>query len=508
MRHAVLAAARRAHRYVDARLGQWMSPQRAAVARVALAWLRHLLFPRWVGEPDPRLLAEVHRLGRESRPLPGWAVDEMRVQAEFEPQVFPSRARIAKYHFFRIPHEFEAPGRAFARLYAAAGEMPVDHVILVPWLKVGGADRAALLHAEAMSEAFGKRVLVMATEAADSPWAGRLPAGVRFLPAGSELAALDHVSRCHVLARLVLQWKPESVHIINSIAAWETVSAYGRALASETRILASAFCDDITDEGERISAARLHARDCAPFLSGLLTDCRYYADVLVRDTGISADRVHVVYLPVDPPAAGLWTPPSGPPTVLWAGRLDRQKRPDVLALIAERRPDVGFEVFGTQATGPGSDTLMRLAALPNVRLRGPYDAFDSLPWQESAAFLYTAQWDGLPNVLLEAAVRGMPLIAPNVGGIAELLGSHVAMIERCDDVDAYVAAVASAVGASPAKRPGTALVEMILTRHSREGFLHALRACMIDGLDSDRPPAHCAAPAGARHRQTANERDA
>lgn len=508
MRRAAQAAARRAYHFVNASMARWLSPRQAAVARLALAWIAHLLLPKVVGEPDARLLAEVHRHRKDARPLPDWAVEEMRAQGEFEPQIFPSRARMARYHFFRIPHEFEAPGHAFARLYAAAGEMPVDHVVFVPWLRVGGADRAALLHVEAMSTEFGKRVVVLATETGESPWAERLPAGVRFLDAGSELAALDHVSRGHVLARLVLQWKPASVHIINSIAAWETVSAYGRALASETRIFASAFCDDITDEGERVSAARLHARDCAPFLSALLTDCRYYADVLVRDTGISADRVHVVYLPVDPPRGALWKMPVGPRSVLWAGRLDRQKRPDVLALIAERWPNVGFEVFGTPVTGPACDALKRLAALPNVRLRGSYDGFDSLPWRESAVFLYTSQWDGLPNVLLEAAVRGMPIIAPSVGGIPELLGSHAAMVERFDDVDAYGAAVASAAGASPTEWPGTALSEMIRARHSRDGFLRALKSRMVDDLDRGLTQGPAPVPTGASRGRAANEMDA
>ena len=445
MRRAAYAAFRWAFRFLDARLPGWLSPHRAAVARLTAAWAGHLLFPGTIAEPDSRLLADVHRLGRGGAALPDWARAEMKEQSEFEPLLFPSAERLTRLYFFRIPHEFEAPGRAFGRLHAAAGREPIDHILFVPWLRVGGADRAALAHSEAMVS-FGKRVLVVTTEPGDSPWAQRLPAGVRFLAAGEELAAIDPVSRGHVLARLVLQRKPESMHVINSIEAWKTVRHYGRALCDVTRIYASAFCDDITPEGELISAARLHARDCAPYLSALLTDCRYYANVLKRDTGIAGEKVHVVYLPVDPPEGPLWEPPTGPPTVLWAGRLDRQKRPDILAAIAERLPEFTFEVYGTQVLDTAQDMIARLAALPNVKLRGRYDGFDELPWRRCHVFLYTSQWDGLPNVLLEAAARGLPVVAPAVGGVPELPPQdNVVVVEEFDNVGAYAQALLAIV---------------------------------------------------------------
>jgi glycosyltransferase involved in cell wall biosynthesis len=441
----VYRAARRAYRFADGRLARWISPERAAVARMAMLWTGHLFFPGRIGQPASEHRLSLQRLRTDVRPLPDWALQHMRAQAEFEPLLFPSVHRLSSYYPERLPVEFEGPGLAFARLHAMAGREPIDQVIAVPWLKVGGADRAALLHAEAMVQA-GQRVLVLATEVGDSPWASKLPPGARFVPAGGELAALDKESRRHVLARLLLQWRPHTLHIIHSPEAWETVRAFGRAIANSTRIYASAFCDDITPEGERVSAARSHARDCAPVLSGLLTDCQYYADVLKRDTGIAPERIHVVYLPVDPPKGPLWERPSGPLTVLWAGRLDRQKRPDILAAIAEQLPDVRFEVFGAQVLDTARDTVDRLTALSNVRLHGSYQGFDSLPWRECHVFLYTSQWDGLPTVLLEAAARGLPVVAPAVGGITELpRKSDIELVKDFDNVSAYSQALLARV---------------------------------------------------------------
>lgn len=480
IRRSLFVLSRRAYRWFDRQVLGRLSPERAARARVAIIWLGHLAFPKKIGEPDPTLLAGVRRLTTQAEPLPDWAVAEMKVQAEYEPLLFPSAHRLPDYQFYRIPHEYEAPGRAYARLYAAAASAPVDHLVFVPWLKIGGADRAALLHARVMSEVLGKRVLVVATDRGDSPWAERLPPGVRFLAAGDELAALDENARVQVLARLVLQLAPESLHVIHSALAWQTIRLYGLALRQSTRLYASAFCDDITVEGERISAARLYARDSAPHLSALFTDCSSYAERLAEDTGIALERIHVLHLPVEIPAAQ-WQASltASPPRVLWASRLDRQKRPDLLAAIAAENREVHFEVYGSPVIGPDAAALQALGSLPNVSLHGAYGGFDALPWRECAAFLYTSEWDGLPNVVLEAAARGMPIVAPAVGGIPELLGAtHPLLVAPWDSVPGFNHALRRALSlrAEPERLATAAVQQRVRQRHHEAAFVAGVRA--------------------------------
>ena len=63
------------------------------------------------------------------------------------------------------------------------------------------------------------------------------------------------------------------------------------------------------------------------------------------------------------------------------------------------------------------------------------------------AFLYTSAFDGLPNVLLEALSAGLPVIAPDVGGIGEAVVNEVTgrLIEADDDtlVARYAQAICS-----------------------------------------------------------------
>jgi glycosyltransferase involved in cell wall biosynthesis len=54
---------------------------------------------------------------------------------------------------------------------------------------------------------------------------------------------------------------------------------------------------------------------------------------------------------------------------------------------------------------------------------GSFDGFNTLSKFKYFCFLYTSQWDGLPNILLEAAASGLPIIAPRIGGITNFLSN-------------------------------------------------------------------------------------
>jgi glycosyltransferase involved in cell wall biosynthesis len=60
----------------------------------------------------------------------------------------------------------------------------------------------------------------------------------------------------------------------------------------------------------------------------------------------------------------------------------------------------------------------------NVSLHGSYERFADIVSSGHLAYVYTTRWDGLPNVLLEAASCGIAIVAPNVGGISDLIRSE------------------------------------------------------------------------------------
>jgi glycosyltransferase involved in cell wall biosynthesis len=80
--------------------------------------------------------------------------------------------------------------------------------------------------------------------------------------------------------------------------------------------------------------------------------------------------------------------------------------------------------------------------MKNVTLFGSYTGFDAIPTDNYALFLYTSQSGGMPLVLLEALASGLAVLAPDVGGIREVIPADSGfLIGRCDDVQAYVEAI-------------------------------------------------------------------
>ncbi len=57
----------------------------------------------------------------------------------------------------------------------------------------------------------------------------------------------------------------------------------------------------------------------------------------------------------------------------------------------------------------------------NLKVIGAYDGFSSLPTSKYDLFLYTSLTDGMPNVILEATMAGLPIIASNDGGVGEFI---------------------------------------------------------------------------------------
>ncbi len=383
----------------------------------------------------------------ETRDLPGWLIEEWRTIHSIEPQLFPEgsiRLNIVTDFISESP-----VGEYYLDLCARYGEK-ARYVFLVPWLKKGGADLVTLNYVRALARRSLERgVVVITTENSDSPWAEKLPEGVRFIEFGKAYSSLTPDAQEKLLTRVLLQMAPEVVHTINSHLGYNVFIKYGRALKSVSRLYACVFCQDVTPEGRSIGYPICFLPGCFESLTAVMTENQYMVDRLCELFAFNRETFHVLYQPVDISPRRQFTDnvsAKGTLDVLWASRLDVQKRPDVLIKIAERCKDLPFtfHVYGTSVYGTTQHEVeyftKSLTGLPNVNYYGAFDGLFSLATAGYDVFLYTAQWDGLPNVLLEAISLGLPVVASCVGGIPELIehGRTGFLIDPYDDIDGYV----------------------------------------------------------------------
>ena len=405
--------------------------------------------------------------------LPDWVKDEMLALSAIDLDIHPQGHLMRSAVFHSAAWSFDIPGQAYAKLWREVSTKKFDCVIFVPWLKRGGADLGAIHTANALASHFGASVLVIATMDADSPWSGRLSPDVTFLEVGATLRDVDHAHRVDVIVRLLLQLAPSVVHVMNSPLAWEAIARNGLALRQTIKLYASLYCEDIGPLGLPDGYVRTYLPKCYPYLDAVVTDNTRNPVQWVRQHGVPSHIFKVVPFPALF-AAGEAVLNSPGRAVLWAGRLDKQKRPDLLAAIAKALPDVRFDVHGESVLDNGD--LNWLSALPNVVFHGRFERFGAIVKNDHSAFVYTTAWDGMPLVLLDAAAAGLPIVAPDIGGIGDFIHRDDLLAENAG-VPEYVKDIESLLTSSAKRRErAERQYESLRTSRGFEAFLGSLGA--------------------------------
>lgn len=414
----------------------------------------------------------------ENHTLDDFLLQELKDLGGIEPSLQPSRDFIGqlvqnRYHLW--PNlEHNSYGEAYGLLARHLGGFDFDTVFLAPWLKRGGADLGLLHHIHAQNEK-GMRILLITTEKAKSSWLDRLPPKVVHLDFAAYAHKLNNDKASELLARVLLQTTAQTIHNINSALGWQVYKRFGLQLNSmHKKLFASVFCEDEYEPDIYFGYAH-HLPETFRFMQGVFCDTRWYPEEQDRLTGLGGlfTTVYFPFLGSLKPYAASGSPQA---PVLWASRIAKQKRPELLYQIAKAMPEQEFHVYGEADSVCGTELAM-LKALPNIKYFGKYDSFANIAAQTSyAAFLYTSGYDGLPNVLIEAIANGLPVISYQVGGIAELVHADALL---CDDADfADNLAKIKTILADKARLQQTwqHSHDLLASRHSWNSFIHVLES--------------------------------
>ena len=143
--------------------------------------------------------------------------------------------------------------------------------------------------------------------------------------------------------------------------------------------------------------------------------------VVAIPNGVDAGRLAAV----EPLSPAHWGLPDTARMVLFVGRLDIQKDPQLLveALqeVLQRFPDVHLVLAGD---GPLRTVLeVLIAGLPTrdrMHLMGQRSDVPSL-LRSATCFVLPSRWEGMANVVLEAMAGGCPIVTTSVEGNTEIL---------------------------------------------------------------------------------------
>jgi hypothetical protein len=371
-------------------------------------------------------------------------------------------------------------GGLVANLAAAIGPAGQrgQTVIFAPWLSLGGADAYCAAMANAILTRTGRPPIICLTESGNTDGSIRLHPQVRVVDLSAMLAPHSVDQQAHALAMAISIVRPGTVLNFNSRLLWATLAKFHRRLTQETRYGCLFFCDDLDGEGVPHSYLRHHAHLFASGAMWAIADSVAYFERVARELSIAPARSIGIRFPPSRAVvlASTKTDYRARGTVLWCGRFDRQKRLDVLVALARSLPDVTFHVHGFPMLDSNADLLRALRACPNVRECGRYTSFSEIDVDEYDCLLMTTQWEGIPNILLEAGIRGLPVIAPVVGGVPETLGNDRGYtVSHFDSPRGYAEALRNCLGdRGDAAGRAARLMDYIRDAHSESALDEAL----------------------------------
>jgi glycosyltransferase involved in cell wall biosynthesis len=128
---------------------------------------------------------------------------------------------------------------------------------------------------------------------------------------------------------------------------------------------------------------------------------------------------------------------NGEPIIGWIARVTGVKNPMLVLKIATMMPNAHFIIAG------GGDLLERVkaAAPENVSVIGWAKAEDL--FGVSDIILSTSENEGMPIALIEAQLGGKPVVATNVGSVAEVIANNVTGLITSKSAESIVSALQS-----------------------------------------------------------------
>ena len=447
-------------------------------------------FARWVYHRLPLSQRAKWRLRERLQPLLTAVLSEKLTAASVGQAVVASCRGTPTVAAVRDDAREQALARMLARMAEHAREYgPLRHWIALPFLATGGAERVALnLCRGVRGHRPDESVLLLLTDRRLLDPRMPVPPELLVLSLDDYLADdLSYARKQALLRDLLIAVRPASFHNINSEVAWHLILEEGQRLQSFTRLFASIFAFQFTPDGRRkIGYAAGFLKKGMPHLCGLLSDNQRFLDDAAKEYHFGPQeqaKMHVLYQPCRLLDKGVSAHGRqrlahrrssggafhGRPQVLWAGRLDAEKRVDLFLDVVRQCPFADFRVFGQVVLDQGMD----LPVLPNLSYEGPFSS--PIEWLERFdfdAFLFTSRWEGMPNILLEVGALAIPVIAPTVGGVAELITEETGYpLPQAPSVEDYCRALQRL-----AQDPGQALaraerlLEKVETQHQWSSF--------------------------------------
>lgn len=433
---------------------------RAAVLRRARA-TAHMAFRPMSASMRARMLPVALRAYRRlTAPtfVSSDVTDTLLAASELEPALSWTAHQFSTLPTWSPPHD------DYATLLTSLVEQlrgKADALVAVPWVGIGGADIVSLNYAKALaaSSRYAGSVSMLATYTPSRTLRHLVPEGVNFVQVPESFRELSPELQRRLLAQVLLMVRPSVIVSINCFDITNSLQLFSGQLTSTSRIFLSLFAFDRIGEGYPVNPITDDPqREFLDGISGIITDNSVTAAIVEEMLGLDGAKVNVQHQPAMDAVPEMrvgsraynnrYFSAANPFRVVWPHRLDKEKRPESLVKIARKLREldlpVEIHVHGQQVLSENGKALMKSLAGAGIKYHGPYSGgLTTLPTHDYHALLLTSESEGLPLVLVQSMLLGLPVIATKVGGVVDIVrDKETGMLAADpDDVDGFVDAI-------------------------------------------------------------------
>lgn len=390
---------------------------------------------------------------------------------QIDGEIWPDPKMLSR--LWKYDSDFNYQTANYCRLISQIRKNP-DYVFMPPVLAVGGTEKVLVNYINAFAELHPDwHIVVLAALPRKHPYS--IPNNVDFVDFFGLINGMPDYDIDFLISRFIIQTKVKRLHLIHNELALRWARNHLQLLRhNDYKIYISQFMYEFNhDPRLKVGFIDPYIRDIYPAVNKIFTDNTFIAKEMQELDGFSSDKLRTHFQPVNPlPEINSSQDSANRPfRVLWASRVSSQKRPDLLKQIAKRLDPQQYTIdaYG-RAQRPYNENYLK--GEPNINYKGTYQGIESLDLSQYDAFLYTSQSDGLPNVLLEIASSGLPIVASNVGGVSDIINDETGYPIEMEDIDGYVRAL-KAIQQDPAaaRKKAQKARETVQTRHSWKHFL-------------------------------------
>ena len=397
-------------------------------------------------------------------------------------------------HFFDNTFLLNRTATLLEGYVKCAKELSVDnyeYVLVLPWLINGGVDMFAKNYINTIAkENPDKKLLLIVTnpfEKTSEEQIKQLEKNIDFLNFAEILKHENYATwRKDILATIILNIKPKNLHIMMSKIGYQALIAHQDEIRQNTKVIFSSY-NYIENPNGRLTGYSVEDLPKVYRAGDIITtDNQMSKDIWVksfkfRESDIKIHRQLITDFKKLTPEYKTGQEFK----IFWAAHIRKEKNPEILLDLIKkyRNEEASIDCYGSfneahwENGNPISSSVSK-----NLNYRGGYkNFFKDIDLKKYHLFLYTSKFDGTPNVLIEAALSGIPIISSKIGGVAELLGDKAILIKNPDDVAEFYAAIEEVKNNyEKYLKLATELQEKIVKQTSEENFIKQVKE-MLNG---------------------------